>query len=44
MERGIEVVRVVKLRSAGMLDLQTLLIRLLLSFEKLGKSQLKLLF
>lgn len=44
MERRIEVVRVMKLGSAGMLDLQTLLIRLLLSFEKLGKSQLKLLF
>lgn len=44
MEREIEVVRGERLRSAGMLDLQTSLIRLLLSFEKLGKAQLKFLF
>lgn len=40
MEHTMEVLRGERLRSAGMLDLQTPLIRLLLSFEKLGKDKL----
>lgn len=43
MDRAVEVLRGESLRAAEMLDLQTPQIRLLLSFEKLGKDKLRLL-